>query len=68
MQLVTAAELAEYFDRLTGSIDALGGRLSFLEGTGRLQEYFTREEAAEYLRISVAKLDGFPRYPAVSWL
>jgi len=57
VQLVTLAELDERFERLLGAVETVGLRLSGVSGDGRVQEYFTREEAAEYLRMSVAKLD-----------
>ncbi len=58
MEIVTAAELAEYFERLTGTIEDLGMRLNTLSGTAPQQEYFTRDEAADYLRISLRQLDS----------
>lgn len=57
VEVVTLAELHERFERLLGAVETVGLRLSGVPEDGRVQEYFTREEATEYLRMSVAKLD-----------
>lgn len=57
MEVVSNQELAEYFERLTGTIEGLGAKLA-PPGNGSAQEYFSREEAAEYLRMGTTKLDA----------
>ncbi len=57
MEVVSNQELAEFFERLTGTIEGLGAKLA-PPGNGCAQEYFSREEAAEYLRMGTTKLDA----------
>ena len=56
MEVVTPRELAEFFERLTASIEALGAKVT-AQGCGEIAEYFTREEAAQYLRLSTRTFD-----------
>ena len=58
VEVVTQADLDERFERLLGAVEAVGLRLSGVPGDGWVQEYFTREEAADYLRVSKRKLDS----------
>ena len=58
MNVVSNEELARYFERLMGTIEALGAKMT-ATGSGDIAEYFTREEAAQYLRLSVRTFDKF---------
>ena len=55
MEVVTNAELAEYFERLMHAVESSAGRNG--QGDGPPREYFNRREAAAYLRIGTTKLD-----------
>ncbi len=52
MEIVTASELAEYFERLQGSVEALGCSLRPLGEVGQGKQYLNRDAAAEYLGLS----------------
>lgn len=56
MEIVTPKELEQVIERLAESLTAEISRL--VTGTAP-QEYFTRPEAAHYLRISLRSLDSF---------
>ena len=56
MQVVTPEELADALNRITGAFEAGLAKIA-TQACGKQQEYFTRAEAAEYLRISHASLD-----------
>jgi hypothetical protein len=60
MEVVTHTELADAFNELRESIEALGSKLG-APGDGARQEYFNRVEAAEYLRMGLSKLDDLTR-------
>lgn len=57
MKVVTHDELAEVLRQLLQSINSLPERLKTASGENA-QEYFTRDEAAEYLRMGTTKLDA----------
>ena len=57
MQVVSHDELAEVLRQLLRSINTLPEKLSTASG-GNAQEYYSREEAAEYLRMGTTKLDA----------
>lgn len=57
MEIVTAAELAKYFEKLTEQMERLGSRVATVVSGHGVREYFTREEAAEYLRVSPRSVD-----------
>ena len=50
VEVETLAELDQRFERFLGAAETVGLRLSRVQGDGRVQEYFTREEEPEYLR------------------
>ena len=66
MEVVTAGELAEWFERLMSAVDGLAVQLARTVDSGKTHEYLTREEAAEYLRVSIRKLDSLARCGFVS--
>ena len=60
MEVVTTAELATVLEDLKQTIEASFSKLG-PPGDGAPQAYFTRVEAAEYLRMSLTKLDDLTR-------
>jgi len=66
MEVVTANELAAYFDKLTAVIEGLGAQLRTREATETAKAHLTRVEAAEYLRLSVPQLDVLARQGRIS--
>lgn len=55
-ELVTASDLEGKFAALLDAVESLGSRLG-VRGGAEYREYMTRKEAADYLRLSVSKLD-----------
>ena len=57
MEIVTGREFAEFAERLVDELQALRADILSVVSGNTCKEYFTRAEAAEYLRMSIAKLD-----------
>lgn len=55
--MVTAAELAGYFEQLLGSIERLSMNVRGAIEKETNKRYLNRKEAAEYVCVRVAKLD-----------
>ena len=54
LKIMSADEMAEHFARMERQIDALGERLAAVDGVPKV--VYSREEAAQYLGISVPQV------------
>lgn len=54
LKIMSAEEMAEHFARVEKQIDALGERLAAVDGVPKV--VYSREEAAQYLGISVPQI------------